>query len=209
MLRILIADDHAVYRHGLRCVLADELKDVVFGEAREARELLTLLEREDWNLLLLDITLPGRSGLDLLPDIKKLRPNLPVLIVSMHPEEEFGVRALQAGAAGYVWKQNPVESLVAAVRAVLGGARYISARLAEQLAHELQHGFRPAHARLSAREFEVMRMIARGSNTKSIAAELSLSPKTVSTYRARVLKKLRLRTDADIVRYAMHNRLIE
>jgi DNA-binding NarL/FixJ family response regulator len=159
--------------------------------------------------LLLDITMPGRSGLDLLPEIKGLQPAVRVLVVSMHPEEEYGVRALRAGAAGYVWKQCPIETLVGAVRCVLDGGRYISPRLVEALATEVEHGGQRAHDRLSSREFEVMRLIAGGANPKSIADGLSLSPKTVSTYRARLLDKLNLHTDADIVRYALQNRLIE
>jgi len=193
----------------MRLVLAEEFKDAEFREARDAREALSLLEQGRWDLLLLDISLPGRSGLDLMGEIKKLQPDLPVLVVSAHPEEEFGVRALRTGARGYVGKEQPVKDLLNAVRTVLEGGRYIGTKLAERLAVEMAHDFQAPQQRLSGREFEVLRLIARGENPKSIAATLSLSPKTVSTYRSRLLQKLHLKSDAELVRYALQNHLVE
>ena len=209
MRRILIADDHAIYRQGMRTVLAAELHDAEFSEARDAREVLAEMQHGPWDLLMLDITLPGRSGLDLLPEIRNLQSGVRALITSMHPEEEFGVRALRAGAAGYIWKQSPLEELLAAVRCVLDGGRYIGPRLAAQLAVDMEHGGQPRHASLSGREFEVFRSIASGANPKTIAGDLALSPKTVSTYRTRLLTKLCLKTDADVVRYALQHHLVE
>ncbi|MCG3149588.1 MAG: Transcriptional regulatory protein UhpA [Verrucomicrobiae bacterium] len=207
--RILLVDDHPVFRAGLKQILALELKQAEFGEGANAAEAMTLAPQQPWNLAILDIDMPGRSGLELLADLKALQPQLPVLLLSMHEEEDYAVRALRAGAAGYVSKESSFSEIVAAVRKVLGGGMYISPFLAEQLAKGV--GTRsdgPPHLHLSNREFQILCKLAAGKPLKEIAAELGVSIKTVSTYRSRVLEKLGLQSNADLVRYALHHRLI-
>ncbi len=207
--RILIADDHAVVRRGLKQVLADEFADAKFGEAGNAQEALALAAQQRWDVVVTDISMPGRSGLDLLKDLKAMQPKLPVLVLSVHAEDQFAVRVIRAGAAGYLKKDAAPAELAQAVRKVLAGGRYVSAALAEQLASGLQRsGDRAPHELLSDREFEVFRAIASGKAVKEIAAELSLSVKTVSTYRTRVLEKMNLKTNADLMRYAMQHGLV-
>jgi two-component system invasion response regulator UvrY len=207
--RILIADDHAVVRQGLKQVLADEFADAEFGEAGTAPEALSLASQGHWDVVVTDISMPGRSGLELLKDLQAIHPHLPVLVLSMHPEDEFAVRVIRAGAAGYLNKDTAPAELAQAVRKVMAGGRYVSAALAEQLATGLQRGGdKPPHELLSDREFEVFRLIASGKAVKEIAAELSLSVKTISTYRTRVLEKMNLRTNADLMRYATQRGLV-
>lgn len=207
-MKILLADDHEVVRRGLKQMLADECGPVTFGEASTASEALALAGKGEWDLLVLDINMPGRSGIEVLAEIKAQRPTLPVLVLSMSPEEEYAVRALKNGAAGYLSKQIVGTELIAAVRKVLGGGRYITASLAEKLAAALD---RPAgaeaHDALSDRELQVMKMLAEGKNVKTIGAELSLSPKTVFTYRARLLEKLGLQNDVELTRYVIEHHL--
>jgi DNA-binding NarL/FixJ family response regulator len=206
-----MVDDHTVVRSGLRQILEDEFPRAVFGEAATAGDALALAIKEPWDLVLLDVTLPGRSGLDALADLRFACPRLPVLMLSMHPEAEFAVRALRAGAAGYLTKQSAAEELVAAVEKALAGGRYITASLAEKLAAEVSRGpaSGSAHEALSEREFQTLRMLVAGKAVKDIAAELSLSAKTVSTYRARILEKLGLKSTVELVRYAMQHGLVE
>jgi DNA-binding NarL/FixJ family response regulator len=207
---VLLVDDHQVVRDGLKAIVIELADGAVFGEAATAADALTLARDANWDLAVVDISLRDHSGLELLKDLKQLRPRMPVLVLTMHAEEQYARRAYRAGASGYVTKDSPRTELAAAIRKVLSGARYISPALAELLVTDLRRDLdRPSHELLSDREFEVMRLIGRGKSVGEIAAMLSLSDKTVSTYRARVLEKMQLRTNADIVRYAIENRLID
>jgi two-component system invasion response regulator UvrY len=210
MKRILMADDHAIVRKGLQETLEDELGDLAFGQAANSREVLDQVWNEKWDLVILDINMEGRSGLDVLDEIRKAKPKLPVLILSMYPVSEFAVRALKLGAAGYVNKQTAPEELITAVKKVLEGGRYISAALADRLAADLQRDSdRPVHTTLSNRELQVMRMIAEGKSLKEIAAELSISVKTVGTYHTRLLEKMGAKSDVELTRYALLNKLVD
>ncbi len=211
MINILIADDHAVVRRGVKQILAEESDEWQFGEARNASEVLKNVHRKHWDILIIDITMPGRSGLDVLRQLKSMRPKLPVLVLSMHPEEQIAIRALKLGAYGYVTKESVPEDLVKAVRKIINGGKYVSPALAEKIAFDLDfetEDEKPLHEALSDREYEVMSMIASGKRVKDIAEDLYLSPKTVSTNRARILKKLHLKTNAELIRYAIENRII-
>lgn len=209
-MRILIADDHAILRRGLREILQRELPGVVSGEAADAAEVLAQVQRQDWDLLILDVTMPGRSGLDLLKDLRYLRPKLPVLVLSMHSEDQYGRRVLKAGASGYMNKESAPEELITAIRKVLAGGRYVSAALAESLARDLaRDDERPPHELLSNRELEVLRKIAAGKTVGQVAAELHLGVTTVSTHRARLMEKMQMSTTAELIRYALQNDLAE
>jgi DNA-binding NarL/FixJ family response regulator len=209
MIRILIADDHAVVRRGLRQVLADEPDIKVIGEAHNSQELLTLARRHACDLILLDITMPGRNGLDVLRDLRKEFPKSSVLVLSMHPEDQYAVQAFRAGAAGYLTKESAPEELVGAVRKVVGGGRYVSASLAEKLALDLSENRDKAlHETLSTREFQILCMIGSGKSVTEIADELALSVKTIGTYRTRILEKMDMKGNAELIRYAIHNRLV-
>lgn len=209
-MRVLIADDHAVFRRGLRETLAEFFFKVTFGEAKTAQETVESVRRHDWDVVILDISMPGKSGLDVLDELRRLRPRLPILLLSMHPEEQFARRALKAGAAGYLTKESVPEELKEAVRKVVAGGRYVSATLAEKLAVDLREGAdTPLHELLSDREFQVLRMIASGRSVKDIAEELSLSVKTVSTYRSRILEKSGMKTNAELIRYALQSQLVD
>ena len=210
-LRFLLADDHAVVRAGVEQILSAEFK-AAFRYAESAREALEMARREKLDLILLDVALPGRSGLDVLGELKSTQPQTPILVLSMHAEEQFALRALRGGASGYVTKSTAPTELVQAVKKVLKGGHYVSASLAEVLACALQStspSTALSHEALSQREFEVLRMIAMGKSGKEIAAELSLSFKTVSTYRSRILEKLHLRTNADLTQYCLRHELIQ
>jgi DNA-binding NarL/FixJ family response regulator len=208
--KVLIADDHAVFRRGLRETLAEAFSKVTFGEAKTAQETLEHARNQDWDLVILDISMPGKSGLDILDDLKRLRPKLPILLLSMHPEQQFARRALIAGAAGYLTKDSVTEELKEAVKKIVAGGRYVSATLAEKLAVDLRQGAEtPLHELLSDREFQVLRMIASGKTVKDIAEDLSLSVKTVSTYRARILEKTGMKTNAELIRYALQTQLVD
>ncbi|MEN9403123.1 MAG: hypothetical protein RL091_1826 [Verrucomicrobiota bacterium] len=209
-MKILLVDDHQVVRQGLKQMLADEYPKAAFGEAGTAAEAVQAIHRQKWDLVLLDLNLPGRGGLDALGDFKAAQPLLPVLVLSMHPEAEFAVQALRAGAAGYLTKQSAAEELLAAVQKALEGGRYITASLAEKLAADVAGDNRQLpHEELSPREFETLRRLAAGHSVKEISSSLGLSSKTVSTYRARVLEKLKLRTTVDLARYAMEHGLVK
>ena len=209
-MRILIADDHAVVRQGLKQILAAEFKQAVFGEASTGQQALELAWRENWEVLVLDITMPGQNGLDVLKAIKKTRPRLPVLMLSMHPEDQFAVRMLKIGAAGYMTKESAPAELVGAVKKVISGGRYVSPALAEKMAAYLAIDVQTApHERLSDREFVVLRLIASGKTVSAIAQELSLSVKTVSTYRTRILEKTGMLNSAELTHYAIQNQLVK
>jgi DNA-binding NarL/FixJ family response regulator len=211
MIRVLIADDHAILRRGLKEILVQELDQVTCGEAEDAQQALTEVQRRTWDLVILDISMPGRSGLDLLGDLRQTQPKLPILVLSMHGEDQFGKRVLKAGAAGYMNKESAPEELVKAIQKVLAGGRYVSTALAEKLAvalHQDDDG-RPIHETLSSREFEILRMIASGKTVSQIAGELHLGPTTVSTYRTRILGKMHMSTTADLIRYALQTHLVD
>jgi two-component system invasion response regulator UvrY len=210
LIRILIADDHAILRRGLKEILEDELVGAIFGEAGNAQEVVTQVRSQAWDLVILDINMPGRSGFDLLGDLRQLRPELPVLVLSVHPEDQYAKRVLRAGAAGYMNKETAPRELVKAVRKVLAGGRYVSEAFAEKLALDLgAKAVRLPHEKLSDREFEVMRMIASGKTVSQIAEELHLSVTTVSTHRAGILKKMGMANNAELMRYVLENRLID
>lgn len=204
-----MADDHAVVRHGLKQILTDEFKRATFGEARNAQEALDLVWKHDWDVVVLDITMPGRSGLDALREIKKSKPRLPVLVLSMHPENQFAMRVLKTGASGYMTKESAPDELVGAVKKVLAGGRYVSATLGETLAASLSNNQRAPQEKLSDREFQVLRLIASGKMATEIAKELSLSVKTISTYRTRILEKMGMKNNAELMHYAIQHRLVE
>jgi DNA-binding NarL/FixJ family response regulator len=188
----------------------EEFGPVTFGEARNSEELMEAIRKQEWDILILDITMPGKSGLDALKEIRPLRPRLPVLVLSMHPEDQFAVRVLKAGAAGYMTKERAPEELIGAIKKVLAGGKYVSSTLAERLAFNLdQETEKAPHEMLSDREYEVLCMIASGKTVGEIADILYLSVKTVSTYRARILEKMNLRTNAELTHYAMKNHLVE
>lgn len=209
MIKILIADDHPVVRQGLKQILADETDMEVSGEAANANELLEKVRREPWDIVLLDITMPGRGGLEVLKDLRREHAKLPVLVLSIHPEDQFGVRVLKAGASGYLTKDSATEELVKAIRKVCAGGKYISPLLAEQLAVRLDSDEpRSPHEILSDREYQVMCLIASGKRVGDVAKELSLSVKTISTYRLRVMEKMRVHTNAELTRYAIERALI-
>ena len=210
MIRILLSDDHALLRSGLKEILVRDLPGAVCGEAESAREVLDQVERHPWDIVILDVTMPGPSGIDVLRDLKRLYPKLPVLVLSMHPEDQYGKRVLKAGAAGYMNKDVAPGELIKAIQKILAGGRYVSPALAEQLATELgEPSERPLHETLSDREFEVLRMLASGKTVSEIADTLHLSVTTVSTYRGRILEKMGLTTTAELMHYAMHNRLVD
>jgi DNA-binding NarL/FixJ family response regulator len=209
-MRILIADDHAMFRRGLRETLAEAFSQVIFGEAKTAAETLEFARRHHWDVVILDISMPGKSGLDILDDVKRLRPRTPVLLLTMHPEHQYARRALKAGAAGYLTKDSVPDELKIAIKKIVSGGRYVSATLAEKLAVDLRTGAHlPLHELLSDREFQVLRMLASGKTVKEMAEELSLSVKTVSTYRGRILEKTGMKTNADLIRYALEAQLVD
>jgi two-component system invasion response regulator UvrY len=209
-MKILIADDHAVFRHGLKDILAKRFEGATFGEAQTAQAALEAVWSQAWNVLVLDITMPGRSGLEIINHIRQAQPKLPILVLSMHPEEQYAIRVLEAGADGYVTKIKAPAELVEAIEKLLAGGKYISPAIAERLVHHLRSGAsKHPHERLSNREYEVMRLIASGQSMKNIAHDLSISLQTVSTHRFRMLKKMGLRNIAELIRYAVENKLIE
>ena len=209
-LKILIADDHAVVRRGVRQLLLESVRPEVVEEAESAAEALRKAGERDWDIVILDVSLPGRTGLDVLAEIKRTKPGLPVLMLSMHPEDQYAVRALRMGAAGYLTKDQAPEEIARAVRRIINGGRYVSPSLAEKLAFALgPAGDQAPHEALSEREFEVFRLIASGRSVSEIGRDIHLSVKTVSTYRARVLEKMGLATNADLTRYAIKAGLVD
>ena len=210
MIDVLIADDHVLIREGLKKILNAEPDMHVAGEASNVVELFAALKRLAVHVILLDITMPGESGLDALKELRQKHPDLPVLILSFHPEHRFAVRALKGGAAGYLTKESASEEVVQAVRKIAGGGRYVSASLAELLATELDSGSaKPPHETLSDREFQVLCLIAAGKKTSDIAETLSVSVNTVNTYRMRILEKMNMESNVELSRYAVEHGLIE
>jgi two-component system, NarL family, invasion response regulator UvrY len=210
MIRVLIADDHPIVRQGLKQILEDTREMLVAGEATNGQDVLAKVRAEPWDVVVLDISMPDYSGLDILKQLRSERPSLPVLVLSMFPEDQYAMRVLKAGGSGYLTKDSAPDELVKAIRKVVNGGRYVSSFLAERLAFEV--GADPTklpHETLSDREFQVLRLIAAGKSVTEIAAELFLSVKTVSTYRARVLEKMHLRTNVELIQYAMQNRLMD
>ena len=210
MIRIMIADDHRIVREGLKQILAETPDMIVVDEASNGQEVLGKVWENDYDVVLLDISMPGRSGLDILKQLKNERPKLAVLVLSMYSEEQYAIRALRAGASGYMTKESAPDELIEAIRKVSTGRKYISPTVAEKLAVSLEaNDERPAHENLSDREYQVMCMIASGKTIKTIADELSLSVKTVSTYRTRILEKMRMKNNAELTHYSIQNRLVE
>jgi len=208
MIRVLIADDHAVVRHGVKQILQDTREMVVAGEAVNGQEVLEKVRAGAWDVLILDISMPGYNGLDILKELERVRPDLPVLVLSMHPEDQFAMRALKAGASGYLTKDSAPDELVKAIHKVVSGGKYVSPSLAEKLAYG-QGVDKLPHETLSDREFQVLRLIAAGKSVKEIAVELALSVKTISTYRVRLLQKMNLATTAELIRYAIQRHLVD
>jgi len=210
MINVLIADDHALIREGLKKTLSGETDMTLIGAANNIAELFKKLEQLVVNIVLLDITMPGESGLDALKELRQKYPQIPVLILSFHPEQRFAVRALKAGASGYITKQSATEELVLAIRKIVSGGKYVSASLAEELATELdmQSGKLP-HETLSDREFQVMRLIAAGKKSSEIAEELAVTMSTVNTYRMRIFEKMNIQSNVELARYALEHGLIE
>ena len=210
MIKILIADDHPVVRKGLKDIIQATSDMTVSGEASKGQEVLENVKRIDFDVVVLDIAMPGRSGLDILKELKSGKPELPVLILSIHPEEQYAVRVLKAGASGYLTKDSAPDELITAIREVSRGKKYISASLAEKLAYDLEIGAgKPLHETLSDREYEVMCRIASGKTVKEIAEELYLSVKTISTYRSRILEKMKMRSSAELTHYAIKLGLVD
>ena len=210
-MNVLITDDHVVVRRGIQQILRDAFDDLTFGEATNAEEAIEQVGRMEWDVVIMDISMPGRSGLETLKEIKKIKPELPVLILSIHPEDQFAARALKAGASGYITKESAPDELVEAINKALAGHKYVSAAFAQQLAEGLTrtNNGSPLHQRLSDREYEVLLLIAAGNNLTSIAEKLSLSVKTISTYRTRILEKTGMKNNADLIKYAVAHRLVE
>jgi len=209
-LRALIADDHAIVRHGLKEILTHHFPGPRFGEAGTSQETLDQIWKSRWDILVLDISMPGSSGLEILARIKEAQPKLPVLVLSMHPEEQYALRSLEAGAAGYVTKNRSPAELVAAVKTVLAGGKYVSPAVAEKLASHLSgQTMKLPHERLSNREYEILHLLVSGKPAKIIAQELSVSAQTISTHRGRILKKLGIHSTAELIRYAIEHRLVD
>ncbi|HYY58134.1 MAG TPA: response regulator transcription factor [Pyrinomonadaceae bacterium] len=210
MKKILIVDDHEVLRDGVKRVFDKQPGTATFGEASNVHEALRLVRDEDWDVVVLDLSLGGRSGLEVLKELKQIRPKLPVLVLSMHSEEQFARRAFRAGAAGYVTKDSPRAELVKAINKVMEGGTYVSPALAEKLVLDLRRDTdRPPHETLSDREFEVLRLLASGKTVGEVADLLSLSDNTISTYRARILEKMGMKTNAELTYYAIQNKLVD
>ena len=210
MLKILIADDHAIVRQGLKQIVTETRDMIVAGEASNGQELLDKIKENDYDVVVLDITMPGRNGMDVLRQLRSERPGLSVLMLIIHPEEQYALRALRAGASGYLTKESAPDELVVAIRKVSRGGKYISSSLAEKLAFELEIGREQApHETLSDREYRVMCMIASGKTVMAIAQELMLSEKTISTYRSRILEKMSMKNNAELTYYAIKNQLVD
>jgi len=209
VIKILVADDHAIVREGLKQILVETSGIIVAGEASDGNQALNQVRKGDYDLVLLDIAMPGLSGLEVLKQLKSERPDLPVLMLSMYPEEQYAVRTLRAGASGYLTKQSAPDELIAAIRKVCMGGKYVTSSLAENLAFYLEmDSDRPAHELLSDREYQVMLMIGSGKRVKEIADELSLSVKTISTNRSRALRKMGMKTNAEFTYYAIKHDLV-
>lgn len=210
MIRILIADDHPLFREGLRGILAGCPDITVSGEASNGQEVLEKVWNNEYDMVLLDIAMPGTQGLEVLKRLKNEKPKLPVLVLSMYPEEQYAVRVIKAGASGYLTKESASEELITAIRRISGGRKYITSSIAERLADDVEPtAEKPLHDTLSDSEFEVFRMIAAGKTTTQIAEELFLSAKTISTYRSRILEKMKMKTNAELIHYAIKHNMFD
>lgn len=210
MIKVLVADDHSIIRQGLRQILEDTSDMRVTGEAASGLQAMQMAQEGDYDLLLLDITLPDKNGIEVLKQVKQDKPQLPVLMLSMHPEEQYALRSLKAGASGYLNKQSAPAELINAIRQVAGGKKYISSQLAEELAQGLSEGYQElSHQTLSNREYQTLCLMASGKKLSEMAEIMSLSPKTVSVYRARLLEKMKLKTNAEAIHYAITHHLID
>jgi len=211
MKRVLIVDDHEVVRNGLKKILEEQPGEIEFGEAGTASEAITFVREQAWDIVILDISLGGgRNGLETLKELKQMRPRLHVLILTMHSEEQYARRSFRSGAAGYITKDSPRAELIRAVSKVMEGGKYVSPVLAEKLVAYIEKDINgPPHETLSDREFQVMRLIASGKTVSEIAELLSLSDKTISTYRARILEKMGMKTSAELTHYAIRNELVD
>lgn len=208
-MRILVVDDHAIVRHGVKQILIEHFPQAVVGEAEHAEEMFGQLRKSHWDMIILDVGMPGKGGLESLKELKLLHPKLPVLVLSAYPEDQLALRILRAGAAGYLSKDSAPRDLLHATRKILDGGRFISASLAELLAANLETSLeKPLHEQLSDREYQVMCLIAVGKSLKDIADELSVSVSTINTYRARILEKMRMRNNTELTHYALENRLV-
>ncbi len=209
MIKIIIADDHAIVREGLKQVLADAPDIAVTGESSEGQDLIEKLRKGKYDVVLLDVSMPGRNGIDILKQVRLEHPRLPVLMLSMHPENQYALRAMKAGASGYLTKETAPEELVKAIRKISSGGKYITSTLAEQMASMLGNEISDIpHKKLSDQEYEVFRLIASGKQVSQIAGEMFISVKTVSTYRSRILAKMNMANNAELMRYAIKNNLI-
>jgi two-component system invasion response regulator UvrY len=210
MIKIFIADDHAIVREGLKQIVAETTDMAVTDEADTGHEVLEKVSENDYDVVVLDITMPGLNGLDALKQLRSQRPDLPVLVLSIHPEEQYAVRVLKAGASGYLTKESAPDELISAIRKVSMGGKYVTPSLAEKLASDLvADGKKPLHETLSDREYQVLCMIASGKTVTEIAEELFLSEKTISTYRSRILEKMKMKTNAELIHYAIKHGLVE
>lgn len=209
MIRVLIADDHAIVRKGLKQLLLEEYPTAKIGEVADAESLVTEVMHQDWDVVICDMNMPGRSGLDALNQLKQTNPKLPVLIMSMYPEDQYALRVLKAGASGYLGKEKVHEELIKAIKTVLIGRRYITPEVAEKLADSFNaDASKKPHELLSDREFDVFKLLASGKSVSEIADQLSLSVTTISTYRSRVMEKMNMRSNAELARYAIENKII-
>jgi two-component system invasion response regulator UvrY len=209
MLKVLIADDHAIVRRGLKQVILEEYPSAMIGEVADAEDLLKEVISRDWNIVICDMNMPGRSGLDALNQIKQASPHLPVLIMSMYPEDQYALRVLKAGASGYLEKDTIHDDIIKAIQTLQLGKKFITPSIAEKLAATLgQDTSRQAHETLSDREFDVFKLLASGKSVSEIAAQLSLSATTVSTYRSRIMEKMSIQSNAGLTRYALEKKLI-
>jgi two-component system, NarL family, invasion response regulator UvrY len=208
-MKILVVDDHAVVRHGVKQILCEHFHQAVIGEAQDAEHMFVEMEKRSWDMVVLDVGMPGKGGLEALKDLKRLQPKLPVLVLSAYPEDQLAVRLIRAGAAGYLSKDSAPSELVHAIQKILDGGRFISASVADLLAANLESALdKPLHEQLSDREYQVMCLIAVGKSLKEIAEDLSVSVSTINTYRARILEKMHMRNNTELTHYALDNRLV-
>ena len=208
MIKVIIVDDHPVVRRGLKQIIEDEPDMEVVGEAKNAGECFTLVRKTDCALVILDINLPDRSGIDVLNQLKSEKPNRPILILSVHPEDQYALRLIKAGASGYLMKESALTELVKAIRKVSLGGKYVSAPLAEKIIFQSDASEKPSHESLSNREFQILCMIAQGKSLKRIAGDLCVSEKTVSTYRSRIMEKMEMCNNSDLVRYVSEHHIV-
>jgi len=210
VIKLLIADDHAIFREGLKHILEEHPDIIVADEAGNGQEVLDYVWKNEYDMILLDIGMPGMPALEVLKQVKNEKPRLPVLVLSMYPEDQYAVRFIRAGASGYLTKESAPEELITAIRKITAGRKYITSSIAEKLADEVEpDAEKPAHHTLSDREFEVFRLIASGKTVKQIADDLFLSMKTISTYRSRILEKMKMKTNAELMHYALKHHMLE